>query len=195
MRIKRSIVTILRGEGILADAFGVFLSVTVLEAVLSANTSVTFFAQNYFIKLFVGLIIGAVTGWMLGILLEKKYIGDDLKNLVVLAWVVGVYYLTELWVHDTGVLSVAMAGFIVQQKQIPQLDKLKKFKGQLSILFISILFILISANLDLGLLTQVGWKGLFVVALVVFVLRPLAVFASNIGLLELKEKSSFLGLS
>lgn len=187
--VKREIATILRSEGILSNPIGAFLSVGVLEVILAAKQqSLVFFAYEFFVKICVGLLVGFVMGWFLGKILKRRYIEGDLKNLVVFAWVFAIFYFSNQVESNTGILSVVVAGFAVQRENIPQLATLKKFKGQLSVLFISILFILISANLQLSELHKLGPTGLLVVAILTLVVRPISVFISNHGLLSLKDK-------
>jgi len=189
IRVKKELDTILKTEAILSDPLGAILSVGVLEVILAAKQqSVVFFAYEFLMKICVGLLIGFVMGWILGKILKRRFIESELKNLVVFAWVFMIFYFSNQVESNTGILSVVVAGFVVQRENIPQLTTLKKFKGQLSILFISILFILISANLHLSELHKLGPMGLVVVALLTLGVRPLAVFISNNGLLSFKEK-------
>lgn len=189
VRVKRDLATILRSEGILSNPLGAFIAVGVLEVILASSEQTWLdFSYTLIWKVVVGLAFGFVMGWVLGKLLKKRYIGDDLKNLVVLAWVFATFYFSNLIEPNTGILAVVITGFAVQKEKIPQLNTLKRFKGQLSILFISILFILISANLEFDHLKEVGLKGLIVVALVTLVVRPIAIFLSNHGLLSFKDK-------
>lgn len=187
--VRREIATILRSEGILSNPIGAFLSVGVLEVILAAKQqSLVFFAYEFFVKICVGLLVGFVMGWFLGKVLKRRYIEGDLKNLVVFAWVFAIFYFSNQVESNTGILSVVVAGFAVQRENIPQLTTLKKFKGQLSVLFISILFILISAHLELSQLHELGPTGLVAVAILTLLVRPLSVFISNHGLLSFKDK-------
>lgn len=189
VKVDRKIATILRSEGILSNPIGAFISVSVLEVILaSKQQTLFFFLYAFIIKIFVGLFVGFAFGWLLGRILKKRYIEDDLKNLVVFAAVVTIFFVSNLVEANTGILAVVVAGFAVQRENIPQLNKLKRFKGQLSVLFISILFVLISANLNLDSLTSLGWKGIAIVVISMFIIRPIAIFASNVGILSLKEK-------
>jgi NhaP-type Na+/H+ or K+/H+ antiporter len=200
VKVKRDLATILRSEGILSNAFGAFISVAVLEYVLveqemKLNPDMAqevnawqVFLIAFLTKLFIGLVVGYVSGFLLGKLASKKFIPTDLKNLVVLAWVFATYALSNNFEPNTGILAVVITGFAVQQENVPQLNTLKRFKGQLSILFISILFVLIAADLDFEKLSGLGVPGIIVILGVVFLVRPLAVFLSNIGLLKISEK-------
>ena len=189
VKVDRNIATILRSEGILSNPIGAFISVGVLEVILASKQQTwMFFLYEFLFKICVGLFVGFVLGWLLGRILKKRYIEDDLKNLVVFAAVFTIFFTSNLIEANTGILAVVVAGFAVQRENIPQLNKLKRFKGQLSVLFISILFILISANLNLDSLVSLGWKGVAIVAISMLVIRPISIFASNVGILKLKEK-------
>jgi NhaP-type Na+/H+ or K+/H+ antiporter len=189
VKVDRKIATILRSEGILSNPIGAFLSVGVLEIILASKQQTwVFFLVAFLMKICVGLLVGFALGWILGIILKKRYIEDDLKNLVVFAAVFTIFFVSNLIEPNTGILAVVVAGFAVQRENIPQLNKLKRFKGQLSVLFISILFIMISANLNLDQLLSLGWKGIAIVVASMIIIRPLAIFISNINTLDLKEK-------
>lgn len=193
IRAKKEIATILKGEGILSNPIGAFAAVTVLEVILASSApsmefSFTDFCYEFILKLVVGSVFGFIMGWLLGKFLARKYISEDLSNLVLLAAVFGTFFLSNLIEENTGILAVVLAGFAVQREHLPQLRKLQSFGGQLSILFISILFILISANLDLNNILRLGIPGIIAVLIVMFVVRPLSIFLSNIGLLSIKDK-------
>lgn len=188
LRVERKLVTILKSECILSDALGALISVAVLEVILATKASFSFFLYEFFLKIFIGSLVGYCAGWLLGKFLKKKSISSELKNLVALAGVFGIYFLSNSIETDTGILSVIMAGYSLQKENIPQLNTLKRFKGQLSIFLISVLFILISANLDISNIKNLGWKGFACVGILMFLIRPLAIFVSNHGLLNFREK-------
>ena len=129
VRVKRDLATILRSEGILSNPLGAFIAVGVLEVILASSEQTWLdFSYTLIWKVVVGLAFGFVMGWVLGKLLKKRYIGDDLKNLVVLAWVFATFYLSNLIEPNTGILAVVITGFAVQKEKIPQLNTLKRFK-------------------------------------------------------------------
>ncbi len=65
---------------------------------------------------------------------------------------------------------------------LPNLKELLYFKESLSVLLISILFILLSANISLDdLLLVYNWQTAILLAVIIFLLRPLGVFLSTIS--------------
>lgn len=200
VKIKQDLATVLRSEGIFSNAIGAILSVAVLELILVTdeisssvpgaveNIPIGTFLYAFFIKVIVGVAVGYLTGRLLGQILKSSIVATNLKNLVVLAWVFATYALSNYVESNTGILAVILTGFAIQKEDIPQLNTLKRFKGQLSILFISILFVLIAANLQFSNFKILGLPGVFIVGIVILVVRPIAVFLSNIGLFSIKDK-------
>ena len=188
IRAKKEIGTLLKGEGILTNALGAFASVAVLELILADKYSLGAFMGDFFMKLLVGSLVGIIMGWVIGKFLRKKIVAEDLSSLVLIAWVFGTFYLANMIESNTGILAVVFVGGAVQRENLPQLKVMKRFGGQLSIMFISILFIFISANVQLENIFALGLPGVLTVLCLMFVVRPITVFIANHNLLTLKEK-------
>jgi CPA1 family monovalent cation:H+ antiporter len=80
-------------------------------------------------------------------------------------------------------------GFILRILNPRGFSEIESFKGQLTLLMVSILFILLAARLDLSAIWNLKLPGLFVLLCVIFLIRPLNVFLSGFkSQLTLKEK-------
>ena len=81
-------------------------------------------------------------------------------------------------------------GMVLGNSNSPYLKELLYFKESLSVLLISILFILLAANINMeDLLLIYNWNTAVLFAIVVFVLRPIGVFLStHNSTLQLNEK-------
>lgn len=182
VRVIRRVDTILRGEGILIDPVGAILAVVVLELIISTETSIWQGFAQFLSRMAIGTLLGLVGGWVLGrVLRVRRLVADELKNLVVLAAVLSLFALSEWLAAESGLAAVVIAGMTVRRESIPQEHRLRQFKSELSVLFISILFILLSAHLPLSTLAAVGWSGVWTVLLLMLVVRPLNVLASTTG--------------
>ena len=86
---------------------------------------------------------------------------------------------------------------LLANAEIPTIGTLLDFKEDLSVLFVSMLFIVLAANLELGtLLAELTWRGLAVVLVLVLVLRPAGVFLSSVGsTLSWREKLFLSGIA
>lgn len=182
VRVTRRLDTILRGEGILIDPIGAIFAVVILELIVSTETAVLRGLAHFLTRMAIGAAIGLAGGWMLGrILRVRRLIGDELKNLVVLASVLALFALADGLAAESGLAAVVIAGMTVRRESIPREHLLRRFKSELSVLFISILFILLSAHLPLRSLAALGWSGFWTVLVLVLAVRPLNVVASTFG--------------
>lgn len=182
IRVTRRVDTILRGEGILIDPVGAILAVIVLEFLLTAESTVWNGLLGFLERFLVGGAIGFAGGWILGkVLGTGRMVADELANLFVLGWVIGLFALSQAIAPESGILAVVLAGMTVRREAVRHERLLRRFKGQLSVLFISILFILLAAYLPLSTVVAVGWAGVAVVLFLMWVVRPVAVALSTLG--------------
>lgn len=182
VRVKRRLDTVLRGEGIVIDPIGAILAVVVLELLMTADSSIWTGTREFALRMGLGAAIGLAGGWVLGrILRMRRLLPEEIENLVVLAWVLGLFAISEWLAGESGLAAVVIAGMTVRRESIPRQHRLRRFKSELSILFIAILFILLSAHLRLSTIAAVGWRGVLVVLLLMWVIRPLNVLASTAG--------------
>jgi NhaP-type Na+/H+ or K+/H+ antiporter len=182
VRVQKRLDTVLRGEGIVIDPIGAIFAVVVLELVVTADASIWSGLRGFIVRMGLGAAIGLAGGWVLGrILSMRRLLADDIENLVVLAWVLGLFAISEHLAGESGLAAVVIAGMTVRREAIPRQHQLRRFKGELSVLFISILFILLSAHLPLATIAAVGWSGVVTVLLLMWVVRPLNVLVSSWG--------------
>jgi hypothetical protein len=101
-----------------------------------------------------------------------------------------IFVLSDLFAHESGLLAVVVMGMYLGNSDLPNLKELLYFKESLSVLLISILFILLSANISIeDLLLIYNWKTAILFAIIIFIIRPLGVFLSTINSdLSLNEK-------
>ena len=103
-------------------------------------------------------------------------------NVVSLSTVLLVFVESEIFAHESGLLAVVVMGMSVGNGKLKNLKELLYFKESLSVLLISILFILLAANINMSeLMLLYTWDALTLFFLVVFVIRPIAVFLSTWG--------------
>jgi NhaP-type Na+/H+ or K+/H+ antiporter len=94
--------------------------------------------------------------------------------------VLAVFVLSDLFAHESGLLTVVIMGMVLGNLKVEGLKEILYFKESLSVLLISILFILLSANINISdMLLLYRWETLALFGIVVFVLRPIGVFLSS----------------
>ncbi|MCL2925218.1 MAG: cation:proton antiporter [Trichodesmium sp. MAG_R04] len=172
--VDRQVATLLEGEGVLIDPIGAILAVLVLNIVLNKGAATIGLFRDLVVGLGMGIIIGGVGGWVLGFSLKRaKFLSEELANLVVLAALWGMFGLAEVVRSESGLMATVVAGIVVGAAEIPELRLIRRFKGQLTMLGVSVLFILLAADLSLASVVALGWGSIFTVLSLMFLVRPL----------------------
>ena len=182
--LKKDISAILKWEGILIDPIGALVAVLVFEFIsVGAGSEFTLTALEEFGKIVLfGFTFGFTFAHALAFAIKRNVIPHYLLNVFTLATVLGVFVLSDLFAHESGLLSVVVMGIIMGNMKLPNIKELLYFKESLSVLLISLLFILLSANIEMQDLYLVyTWKAALLFAVVVFILRPVGVFLSAKG--------------
>lgn len=185
VRPNAKISNVLRWEGIVIDPLGAILAVLVFEVLVSiqlqGHASVGHTIYMFGKTLAVGLVIGAVAGYLFGIVLRRHWLPEYLHNVAALALVFGTFAISNEISEESGLLTVTVLGiWLANMKNVPVYDILN-FKEDLSILLISGLFILLAARLNFESFQQLGLGAVMLFLFIQFIARPVKVFLSSIG--------------
>lgn len=190
--LKQDVSAVLRWEGILIDPIGALVAVLVFEFIsLDVGGA---FTKTAFIEFGKIILFGSTFGFAfahgLNFIMNKRLIPHYLLNVFALASVLGVFVLADVFAHESGLLAVVVMGMVLGNSNSPFLKELLSFKESLSILLVSILFILLAANINMDDLRLVlNWNMVALFAVVVFILRPIGVFwSTHNSTLKLNEK-------
>lgn len=177
VKVDRQVSTLLEGEGVLIDPVGAILAVVVLGILLNGDAEPLRVISGLMLRLGIGGGIGVLGGWLLGWLLKRaQFLSDDLKTLVVLAGLWGWFGLAQTIVSESGLMATVAAGIVLRASSLPEERLLKRFKGQLSILAVSVLFILLAADLSIAGVAALGWGGVLAVLALMFLVRPINIW-------------------
>jgi NhaP-type Na+/H+ or K+/H+ antiporter len=183
VQLPRRLKTMLEGEAILIDPVGAILAVAVVDVVLgiAGVRPIGFLggAWAYLGRLFIGVVIGAIGALVLTWLLTRpRLVPAELANIVALAGAWAAFGAAE-WFHgESGITAAVVMGLALQRGAVPDERRLRRFKEQLTVLGISIIFVLLAAALPLSVLRAEGSRGLWTVLLLLVVIRPAAVAVS-----------------
>lgn len=181
--LKKDISAVLKWEGILIDPIGALVAVLVFEFISTEDQDAGYTREAFmeFGKIvLIGFAFGISGGYALYMAIKKKLIPHFLLNVVSLSVVLLVFVQSDLFAHESGLLSVVVMGMFLGNSNLPNLKELLYFKESLSVLLISILFILLAANISLDeMLLVFNWQTALLLAVIIFILRPLGVFLST----------------
>lgn len=184
--LNRNVSTVLKWEGILIDPIGALAAVLVFEFITTEHGSGAEFTLETFLQVLQviinGTVLGVAAGYGLFWMIKKELIPHFLLNVFTLALVLAVFVLSDLLTHESGLVTVVVMGLVLGNLDVPRLKEILDFKESISVLLISILFIVLAANIEMkDLELLMDWRCLLLFGVVILVLRPLGVFLSTIG--------------
>jgi NhaP-type Na+/H+ or K+/H+ antiporter len=195
--VRDRVAAALETEGIINDVSAAILAVVFFEIINPAADSHGLI-QGFVQRLGVGLLFGVVVAGILYYLVRYVDLapGDAPRNarLLVLAGALVAYATANAQASEAGVAAVATAGFLLGNADIPYEEDIEDFKGDITLVVLSFVFITLAALLDLSTLAEVGLAGVAVVVVVALVLRPLLIFLSTIGDRFTLQERAFMSL-
>jgi NhaP-type Na+/H+ or K+/H+ antiporter len=181
--IRKNLQTILQAEGVLIDPVGALIAVIGLEVVISGapmDAAIGFADLGF--RLLFGGVAGAIGGMVLVWVLRRPHIvPDEYANILTLAAALVIFQASNAVFHESGIMTVTIAGVVVGNGRLPTRHKMLEFKEQLTLLLIGLLFVVLTASIRLQDIVELGWQGLFAVMAVMFIVRPVVVLWSARG--------------
>jgi len=165
----------LHWEGVLIDPIGVFAAVLAFEWVLGGGSEMALY--NLGLRVLGGLSIGFIGGELCCWLLKRRIVPEDMVNVFMVGVAVLVFGVTEALIAEGGLLSATVAGLIIGARHPPELKSIVEFKSIITDLLIGFVFLLLTARLDLEQFVVFGPLGFALVAIVILIVRPMAVAA------------------
>ncbi|MFZ0392134.1 MAG: sodium:proton antiporter [Calditrichia bacterium] len=190
--------TVLKWEGMVNDPIGALLAVLVFEGILASGFGeITQIALGGFFKTIVfATVIALVGAWIMVWLLKHDLVPDFLQNPVSLMLVFGVFALANSIQKESGLFSVTLMGFFLANQKKVQVHHIIEFKENLRVLLISVLFIVLAARIELSSLKAINFGTFLFLGILVFIIRPAAVFASTItSPMKMREKMFLAGMA
>ena len=178
VRPRTKIANILRWEGIIIDPIGAIAVVLVYEYIVSNGheNSLLLFSKI----VLVAVICGGLGAVILANAIKRYWLPEYMRNVVTFAFVLILFSFSNYLESQSGLLTVTILGLaLANWPQFPR-QSILAFNESLTLLFIPTLFIILAARMDLAALLGLGWHGLLLLMIAMFVARPLAVWFSSI---------------
>jgi NhaP-type Na+/H+ or K+/H+ antiporter len=184
---------VLDWEGVLIDPLGAILAVLVFQAVLAGETEIQI--GEFAATIVSGLGFGVVAAAAIVFLLRHTPAPIHLRATAMLAVVLVAVGAADAVYADAGLVTAIVVGAIVARAEgvIPQGREVEfsVFGDTLVQLLIGVLFVMLSARVDLGAVADLGLGGLALIAVLILVQRPLDVAASTVGTVLTRRERIF----
>lgn len=175
--------SVLRWESIVNDPVGALAAVLAFEVVAAVYGAGTMAEAAW--HLVQGIVVATLAGWTAGRFVVWAFlrglVPEYMKVPVLFGLLLVTYALTDLVLHESGLLAVTLMGIIIANAELPSLTELRRFKEHATVILVSGVFVMLAASLDVATLGLLDWRALLFVVLVVFLARPLAVLLALVG--------------
>ncbi len=178
--------TILKWEGILIDPLGALIAVLVYEFIQSGGhghgeAGLSEIFTEFFLTVSAGVFVGIIAAYLLKYLLQKNRIPEYLRNVFTLGLVIFAFTFSEVIQPEAGLMAATFMGIILANIKVNDFKKILSFKEDITLILISVLFILLSSRINMEQILKLGWESFAIFGIVIFVIRPLAIWLSTLG--------------
>ncbi|AGB14717.1 NhaP-type Na+(K+)/H+ antiporter [Halovivax ruber XH-70] len=183
--VREEVATTLEVEGIVNDVTAAVLAVVLFKAMTAMHLApkgyVWLFVQRLAMGVIVGFVVAGVVWYLLTQVEQPSATAPKTARLLALAGAVIAFAAADSVFSEAGIVAAATAGFTLGSLELPYRAEILQFMGDVTVLVLSFVFITLAALLEFAELLALGAAGLTVVAALMVVIRPLAVFGSTIG--------------
>jgi NhaP-type Na+/H+ or K+/H+ antiporter len=177
VRPTHAVRSVLKWEGTLIDPIGALLGVVAFTAVKNgAGGGTPFHPGELLLSISVGFAVGAIATGVLWVILRQLQSTAPRQSIpAALMCVAAALVGADLIKEDAGFVATVTMGIALANQERLDVSRILEFHGTIVSLLIGILFILISASVTPSQVSSVLWESLGLIAVMVFVLRPLDV--------------------
>ena len=154
VRPNQAISNILRWEGIVIDPLGALFAVFVFEIVIFGLGSHSIMILT--MELVIGVVAGALGAILVAQVLKRHLIPEYLQNFFVLGVVLFVFAISNYLGEEAGLIAVTLMGIWLANTRGINIEEVLDFKENLSVIIISMLFILLAARIEFSDLTPLA---------------------------------------
>ncbi|MBT8217252.1 MAG: sodium:proton antiporter [Acidimicrobiia bacterium] len=178
VRPSRTVSSILKWESIFIDPVGVLLAVLTFEVLLvdrALDPNVGEVVWEVVKFILAGAGVGAGLAVLAIIALRRHWVPEHLLSLFGVSVAILAFIISGEISHESGLLATTILGLILANHRPIRTEQIVRFSEIIRVLLIGVLFIVLSARLDVDSLRGELGAAIAVVAALVLIARPLAV--------------------
>ncbi|MCC6598993.1 MAG: sodium:proton antiporter [Alphaproteobacteria bacterium] len=182
-RLNPRVGTVLKWEGIVNDPLGVIFAILSYEYFVAArdgHAGTAFFVEHGLTLLAISLVSFALAHLVKRIF-ERGHMPEYLKTPFLFSMVLTLFFGCNLLLHESGLIAVTILGITLSNIHTASLEEIKRFKETITLMLVSGVFILLTADLDASVLLKLNWQGFLFIAALLFVIRPLTFLICSLG--------------
>ena len=182
-RLKARPASFLKWEGIVNDPIGALAAAVTLEILILAqypSENVGGFFGTMVLGVVIALTLGLGSAYFVRWAFLRDAVPEILKMPMLLSFVLTMHTLSNVVLHEAGLIAVTVFGVALANMNIAGLAELTRFKETLVVMIVSALFIVLGSDLDPEVLSSVSFPLIGVTLAIVFLVRPAAIMLATI---------------
>lgn len=188
--------SILKWEGIVNDPVGVIFGILSYEYFVAARNGTAgagFFAGQGFTLAGIA-VLSFFLAHIVRRVFERGHMPEYLKTPFLLSVVLALFFICDMLMHESGLIAVTVLGLTLANIQTSSLSHIKRFKETITLMLVSGVFILLTADLDANVLLNMNWGGVLFIAALLFAIRPLTFLICSVGTEMTRQEIILTGL-
>ncbi|SFD68220.1 potassium/proton antiporter, CPA1 family [Lentibacillus persicus] len=178
--INKRLTATLEAESGSNDPMAVFLTVAFIEMIQVPETTIWSTVGDFFIQMGFGLVFGLLFGRLSVLLINKIQLDvSGMYPLLALGSAVLTFGVTD-YLGGSGFLAVYVMGVLVGNSDLMHKFSIVRFNEGFAWMMQIIMFIFLGMLVFPSDLVRVGWQGIVLALILMFVARPVATFLSMI---------------
>jgi NhaP-type Na+/H+ or K+/H+ antiporter len=182
-RLQQRPAAVLQWEGIINDPIGALYAVLTYEFVVHWGDHGDMAAA---LPALVGGVaaagaLGAASGWGLAWAFRRGHVPEFLKAPVLLGGIIAVFAAANAVYDESGLVAVTAMGLVIGNSRIASLDELRRFKENVAVVLISVLFVVLAAQLSWDDVLALEPRHAAFVVVLLLVARPASVVLATLG--------------
>lgn len=184
-KLTPRVAAVLKWEGIIVDPAGPLLALFAYQVsrVLTHDALSFSYLGKFFLGAFIAVVLGLVIGILISVLSNRGLFPEYLKSPLILSFVLICFTMSEVVMHETGMLAVTVLGLTLgwAKKYVSSMSNVGHVVENISVMLTSTVFILLTASLTRETIAEVfTWPIISFVLVMLFLVRPLSIWISTI---------------
>lgn len=185
-KLQPRVAAFLRWEAIVNDPLGAILAAVVLQLMLlhvDLHTDVFFThtLPDLLAAATESISAGILPAYLIRYLFTRDMMPEILKTPVLISMALVIFTACNLEMEGAGLVAVTIFGMALTNLHVPGVAELRRIKESMVVLVVSVLFILLTADLHRDVLEHLSIPILMLTLVVLFVVRPVGIFFSTLG--------------
>ena len=182
--VREHVASAMEAEGVINDVSAAIAAAVIFEVFVVADEGLFAGVIGFAERIGIGVAAGALAAGTAYYVLSRDLAPGDspqVSRYIALAAALGGYALADGLASEAGVAAAATAGLIMGNLDLRHREEIEEFARDVTLLVLGFVFIALGALIDIEQVLELGLAGVALVAVVILIVRPLAVTIATAG--------------